>query len=818
MHAWVESIFRRSRLVIFLAIVLSVPAAYFSAKLYGNLKPDLEELLPRQSRSILDLDEIRARLKSTQRLDILVYSDHTDASKRFILDLAQKLEALTPHPVASVEYRIDRELKYFGDRRSLFLEQKDLQGIRDYIRERVSYERELYNPLNIVRSIEIPEPQFDFELLKRKYDSQAQSYDRYPKGFYATPDEKIRLLLAYVPAELSGVNGVREFKAKIDAVIAELKPQSYSPDIVIRFTGAAQDVIEEFDALMGDIENTAQIVFTVVVLAILVFFRSVLATVALLGSLFMARFWTFGISWFLIGSLNANSAFMGSIVLGSGITFGVMLLARYLEERRRGLIPLQAASHATVAVARATLTASLTTGAAYGSLYFTEFEGFKQYGVMGLLGMMLCWLSSVLVLPALLVEIEKFKLIVKPGVSERPSWFFGPYTRVLGRHPGKFLIASVALSIFSLVSLTRFDAEEMLEKNLSNLRNKMSLTKGAWFYGQVTDKILGTGSASLIVLAHTQEDALKISEVYKERKRKEGEPSEISSVGDISTFVPAHQEDKIKVLREIDRILPEKLRSRLEQRDRKKAEELLNPAGFQKIEARSLPKLVQDKFMERDGALGRLVIVDPRWDSGMWSGAQLNAFVEYVRGVADQVEGRKVPVAGVLTVTSDMIASIIRDGPKASMLAFFSVVLIIMALFRKPRIVGLMLSGLVLGNLWMFGIVIASGLKINFLNFIASPITFGIGIDYAVNLFDRYLHDPDRDILRVVRETGGAVGLCSFTTVVGYGALLVAQNQAFVSFGALAVLGELTSMLAAVVALPALILWSRGRKSGIQAP
>jgi predicted RND superfamily exporter protein len=432
--------------------------------------------------------------------------------------------------------------------------------------------------------------------------------------------------------------------------------------------------------------------------------------------------------------------------------------------------------------------------------------------------MILCWLSSVLVLPALLVEIEKFRPLVRPGVSERPSWFFGPYTRFLARHPGKLVVLSLAMSLFSVLSLTRFDAEEMLEKNLSNLRNKMSLTRGAWFYGQVTDKILGSGSASLIVLAHSQEDALKISEIFQERKRKEGDPSEISSVGDISTFVPKQQEEKIKTLQDINRILPEKLRARLDPRDRQKAQELLNPAGFEKIEPETLPKLVRDKFMERDGALGRLVLVDPRWDSGMWSGAQLNAFVEYVRGVADQVEGRKVPVAGVLTVTSDMIASIIRDGPKASMLAFASVVLIIVALFRKPRIVGLMLSGLVLGNLWMFGIVIASGLKINFLNFIAIPITFGIGIDYAVNLFDRYLHDPKRDILKVVRETGGAVGLCSFTTIVGYGALLVAQNQAFVSFGALAVLGEVTSMLAAVVALPALILWWDQRAKGVSQP
>ena len=95
--------------------------------------------------------------------------------------------------------------------------------------------------------------------------------------------------------------------------------------------------------------------------------------------------------------------------------------------------------------------------------------------------------------------------------------------------------------------------------------------------------------------------------------------------------------------------------------------------------------------------------------------------------------------------------------------------------------------------------------KINFLNFIALPITFGIGVDYAVNIFSRYREEGDASLDKVIRDTGGAVLLCSFTTVVGYGSLLIASNQAFVSFGWLAVIGELTCLLAAVFAMPAIL-------------
>ena len=65
------------------------------------------------------------------------------------------------------------------------------------------------------------------------------------------------------------------------------------------------------------------------------------------------------------------------------------------------------------------------------------------------------------------------------------------------------------------------------------------------------------------------------------------------------------------------------------------------------------------------------------------------------------------------------------------------------------------------------------------------------------------------DITRAVQSTGGAVGLCSMTTIIGYGSLLFAQNQALFSFGVVAILGEIACLTTAVVVLPALLLATR---------
>ena len=63
----------------------------------------------------------------------------------------------------------------------------------------------------------------------------------------------------------------------------------------------------------------------------------------------------------------------------------------------------------------------------------------------------------------------------------------------------------------------------------------------------------------------------------------------------------------------------------------------------------------------------------------------------------------------------------------------------------------------------------------------------------------------------VVQATGGAVALCSLTTILGYGSLLLAHNRALRSFGGMAILGEFATLLAALVMLPAFLSWRERR-------
>ena len=107
----------------------------------------------------------------------------------------------------------------------------------------------------------------------------------------------------------------------------------------------------------------------------------------------------------------------------------------------------------------------------------------------------------------------------------------------------------------------------------------------------------------------------------------------------------------------------------------------------------------------------------------------------------------------------------------------------------------------------MAGIAGWLSMKITFLNFIALPFIFGVGVEYAIHVVSEF-HEHG-SVPHTVVSAGGPVALCSFSAIVGYGSLLAANNGALRGLGGVATLGELTCLLAAVLVTPALFAWAR---------
>jgi predicted RND superfamily exporter protein len=170
-----------------------------------------------------------------------------------------------------------------------------------------------------------------------------------------------------------------------------------------------------------------------------------------------------------------------------------------------------------------------------------------------------------------------------------------------------------------------------------------------------------------------------------------------------------------------------------------------------------------------------------------------------------------VQTASRSTVFAEMIRSMERDGPRATLTSLLAVAVVVLVATRRLRGTLAVLVALVLGVTWLVGGAAWGGEKLNYVNFIALPITFGIGCEYPFNVFDRS-RLLGGDVTGAVERVGGAVALCSYTTAVGYSALLFADFQALQSFGRLAVSGEIACLTGALLVLPALLHVLRGRR------
>ena len=822
-------------LVLVLTGALAALGFYGSARLYMDLRTDLEELLPESAQSVKDVRRVVSRVGGFNHLSIVLESPSAEANARLQHDLTTELRKLPPSLVARVEDNVVRERDFFLGHKHLYMDLEDWAALDEYVGDRIEFEKAKFKKRQSRREASVrarklalnskatpfssgiaKEPQYDFKALEEKYRVRASTSDRLPNGYFRSANGYTAVVLAFLPGKVTDQNANQKLFEAAKAVVASLNPQRYDRAMRVGFNGDVSNLIEEHDGLIEDLELSTILVLALVALAMLLYYRTFAGVYALCAALFAGTFWTFGLSEWIVGYLNANTAFLGSIVIGNGINFGIILLARYLERRRKGDAAAPAMEVAMTGTIQATFVAAGAAGLAYASLMVTDFRGFNQFGIIGGLGMACCWISTFTVMPALLFFFERRGWIrVKPTRSSRDF-----VTAALARFVRRFhkpLTAATAASIVVAAAMCLRLGPDTLESDFSKLRNKHSVEQGSGYWGRKVDAVFQRYLTPTVVVTDSVAELQAVARQLKKIKEEEGALSPISDVKVIEDFLPTDQAQKIAHIRHIQKMLTPEVLAHVRGRERRRMDVILPPADepLRPLTVTDLPDGVKVHFRELDGTEGRMVHVYPRLAmDGSWDGREVIHFADQVRqAIRDSaVPVEHAPIAGQPPLSADMIYTIARDGPKATAVAFVAVALLVLLVFRSLRMAGPILGALVLGVLWMAGIMAAYDMKVNFLNFIALPITFGIGVDYAVNVISRYSQDA-ASIDDAIRETGGAVALCSLTTVIGYGSLLVAGSQAFVSFGLLAVLGELTCIVAALVALPAFMVYREERQA-----
>jgi predicted RND superfamily exporter protein len=822
-RAYVDWCLRHGRLIWVLALLLTIPATLRTAQLYLHLRSDIEELLPRSAPSVKALDELRARVPGMQFLGVLVdvgSPDRLQAGERFLDDLAARVAAYPPALVRRVRVGYSAERAFLEKHLPIYMDKADLETIRTRIEDRMRFEYAKQTDM-LLDEDEAP-PSLDFSDLEKKYQNHFGG-TALADGRFSSAAMGLTLMLVEVGKFQTGNAQARELLTRVEHDIASLGGlDHYAKGMRMGFTGDVPISVEEMSALVVDLTFSSLLVVAFVILVLIVYYRWLRSVLALFAPLLVGTVVAFALASlppFAINELNSNTAFLGSIIIGNGINFGIILLARYVEARRAGAPIEDALATGLTSTRIGTLSAALAAAAAYASLVAMQFRGFRQFGIIGGLGMVACWGATFLLMPSLVAWLDGGRL----GVAKAPSRLPKPMTLLANRvaaRPGLFLFAAAGITVFALFEVRRF-GHDQLEYDFSRLRRVDTWTSGEGYWGKRMDTLLGRQVTPTVILADTVEQARAVTSRLREAMKHPPLQDMVSQIRTSDDVMPPDQQDKIAVAESIRRKLTPRVREVLSEQQRARLDLYLGSAELTEVHAQDLPDGLWAGLKENDGTTGRLVLVFPRPSDTWWQGPRIAEYVGALRAVAAPEGGdvRSARVAGGPVLTADILRSMGTDGPLASLLALCGVIATVLLLFRRSIATPFVIGSLVVGVLWMLAATMALGVKINFINLIAFPITFGIGVDYAVNVMGRYLQDGRGDVTAAIKATGGAVGLCSATTIIGYSSLLVAQNRGLFLFGLVAVLGEITCLTTAVAMLPAaLLVYQRLRTRRSQGP
>jgi len=222
---------------------------------------------------------------------------------------------------------------------------------------------------------------------------------------------------------------------------------------------------------------------------------------------------------------------------------------------------------------------------------------------------------------------------------------------------------------------------------------------------------------------------------------------------------------------------------------------LLQMAATDTLHLSELTSSIRDRFISRDGD-EYLVTVYPRrtaWD------------IAFLRSFASQLEQINPNITGTPPLFLALIEYIGRDGVITTLLTILVVLGLLWLDFRSLRLALLAMIPLLVGGLWMVGLLHTSGLMLTFVNVTALPMIVGIGIDDGVHMIHRYRGEGWLSSRQVLLSTGKAIFLTTLTTMLGFGAMLGSAYRGLVSLSLLLMFGLATCFITTVVFLPPLM-------------
>jgi hopanoid biosynthesis associated RND transporter like protein HpnN len=601
----------------------------------------------------------------------------------------------------------------------------------------------------------------------------------------------------------------------------------------VRLTGLVPINDDGFATLKHNAPLNIAVSALAVLLILWLALHSVRIIVAVAVSLIVGLTITAAVGLMLVGALNLISVAFFVLFIGLGVDFGLQYCVRYRAERhdygdlRAGL--RSAARKAGVPLALA----AAATAVGFASFVPTAYRGLAELGEIAGCGMILAFLTSVTLLPALLT-------LLNPPGEPRPMGFIAlaPVDRFLQRHRIPIVVTTLLAVVLAapLLLFLPFDFNPLHLRNpkassvatflelrqdpqtganaieiiAPNLEAADAMGKRLASLPQVSEantlsRLIPTDQDQKLALIRNAADALKASinptEVSQRPTDQQNIAALTSTAGSLTAAAGNADGPGAAAARRLSGLLVELAKS--EPAVRKAVEEaVVEPLRI------SLDQLRQE--LDPEHVTADTIPADLKRE---WVTPAGQARIEVLpKGDPDDTEVLRNFVAAVLAIAPDATGpavvlfeagnTVVRAFIEAGVFALAAIALLLWVTLRRVADVALTLVPLLVAIVVTLELCVALDLRLNFADIIALPLLLGVGVAFKIY----YIMAWRSGKIALVQSTlTRAVIFSALTQATVFGSLWLSGDPGTSSMGKLMALALVCTMAAAVLFQPALM-------------
>jgi predicted RND superfamily exporter protein len=462
------------------------------------------------------------------------------------------------------------------------------------------------------------------------------------------------------------------------------------------------------------------------------------------------------------------------------------------EERSLGRDLPTAIERAIAGTGRGILAGMMTTGGAFVIMAFAPDPVFYRLGLAGGLGLLICLVLLIWMLPAVWALLEERHVEDRAPAQPILRPLLTTLARVGYRRPVAILGITTLFMAWSAEGLSLFRYETNLERVFS--RDIRAVDTAAKIHER-----FGLDAGPWLVAVSDLDEARRVSAEF------EREPL-FGRTESIAFLFPGDEDRRSRLLATLSPTLEQRRRELEGMRgfaaDAEAGERLdaaiapllaleraatLGPPTLGK-----LPPALSERFVGQGGELLiQAFAAEPDLDSA-------SAAIE--RRAAQAIH----PTATSISAIFEALIGTDRPWmPRLTLAVLVFVGIVLIADLRRPKLVLLALVPVLAGSFAAFGILNWSGFAFNTVTLVGIPLLLGLGVDDGIHIVHRLVEEPDRPIEAIIASVGRGIAMTTATTCASVATLLFSRHPGIESIAILLLVGLPLCLLASVAVLPA---------------